>query len=240
MITWKDISNLRIFNSIRFKKGAVIKAERADGTVSTMDVSELAALNDISSTDLAKIDGITNGTGAAGKALVLDSAGNVTIPTAGGVIRSGVQMTVPVSGAKVGATAGWTVNAATDLPQANVAASVTAATLILPIKGLVVGDVITGIAPVGHIQATGNIATMTTELRKNTAANGSITDASVGSGVTGNISANTALNGALFGNTSLSANVAADTNFYAKITVTTAAATLAGLQGVVVTVTKRY
>lgn len=45
--------------------------------------TEVEQLADLDATDLAKIDGITNGTGAAGKALVLDSNGNVTLPGAG-------------------------------------------------------------------------------------------------------------------------------------------------------------
>lgn len=73
MIGWKDIARLRIFDTLRLKKDAAIIAERADGTETRLDVAELAALNDIAAADLAKIDGITNGTPAAGKALVLDA-----------------------------------------------------------------------------------------------------------------------------------------------------------------------
>lgn len=42
-------------------------------TDTTIDLTELAALDSIAAADLAKIDGITNGTAAAGKALVADS-----------------------------------------------------------------------------------------------------------------------------------------------------------------------
>lgn len=85
MINWKDFSNLRIFKSLRFKKDAVITVENADGSTTNLDVAELAAINSIAASDLAKIDGITNGTGAAGKALVLDSSGNVAMPAGGKV-----------------------------------------------------------------------------------------------------------------------------------------------------------
>lgn len=73
MITWKDFVNLRIFKSIRMKYGAVFNIEGADGSVTEVDLTELAALNSIGAADLAKIDGITNGTPAAGKALVVDA-----------------------------------------------------------------------------------------------------------------------------------------------------------------------
>lgn len=73
MITWKDIRNLRIFESIRLKRGAVLVTENDDGSETRVDLAELAALNSIAAADLAKIDGITNGTPAAGKALVADA-----------------------------------------------------------------------------------------------------------------------------------------------------------------------
>jgi hypothetical protein len=48
-----------------------------------IDLTELAAIADLTATDLQKIDGITNGTGLASKALVLDSSGNVAMPATG-------------------------------------------------------------------------------------------------------------------------------------------------------------
>lgn len=47
----------------------------------TIDLAELAALDSIGAADLAKIDGITNGTAAAGKALVLGSSGEIATIT---------------------------------------------------------------------------------------------------------------------------------------------------------------
>lgn len=73
MINWKDFVNLRVFKSLRLKRDAVITVENADGTTTDIDVAELAALNSVAAADLAKIDGITNGTPAAGKALVADA-----------------------------------------------------------------------------------------------------------------------------------------------------------------------
>lgn len=81
MINWKDVLNLRVFKSIRMKEGAVINVENTDGTVSAVDLAELAALDGIAAADLAKIDGITNGTAAAGKALVLDASKGISTIT---------------------------------------------------------------------------------------------------------------------------------------------------------------
>lgn len=74
MIGWKDLANLRVFNTLRFKKDAVMVTENADGTESRLSVAELAALNDLVAADLQKIDGITNGTPANSKALVLNAS----------------------------------------------------------------------------------------------------------------------------------------------------------------------
>lgn len=83
MIGWKNFASLSIFKSLRFKKGAVITTENDDNTTTDISISELVALNDLGATDLAKIDGITNGTAAAGKALVLGASKEIaTITTA--------------------------------------------------------------------------------------------------------------------------------------------------------------
>lgn len=69
-----------IKRKLKFNKGATIEVISNAGASSTIDLAELAALDAIGAADLAKIDGITNGTGAAGKAVVLDSNGDCTIP----------------------------------------------------------------------------------------------------------------------------------------------------------------
>jgi len=73
MKLWEKSRNLMVTNKLRMGKNAVMTTDNADGTVSTIDLTELAALDSISATDLAKIDGITNGTVAAGKAVVVDA-----------------------------------------------------------------------------------------------------------------------------------------------------------------------
>lgn len=62
-------------------KGASIVATSSAGVETTLDMTELAALNDIAAADLAKIDGITNGTAAANKAVVLDASKGISTIT---------------------------------------------------------------------------------------------------------------------------------------------------------------
>ncbi len=85
MNLWRKFTNMIVEKKLILGRGAQLVVTSDTGTQSTIDMAELAAIDSIGASDLAKIDGITNGTGAAGKALVLDSSGNVTIP-AGGII----------------------------------------------------------------------------------------------------------------------------------------------------------
>lgn len=92
MLDWKTFKNANITKKLLFKKGAVLTVTSDAGVETNVDLAELAALDSIAASDLAKIDGVTNGTGAAGKALVLDSSGNVAMPDNGliGLSRASV------------------------------------------------------------------------------------------------------------------------------------------------------
>lgn len=68
-----------IKRKLKMNKGATMEVTADDGTVSTVNIAELAALDGIAASDLAKIDGITNGTQAAGKAVVADSNVNTGV-----------------------------------------------------------------------------------------------------------------------------------------------------------------
>lgn len=85
MNLWRKFTNMIVEKKIILGKGAKMVVTSDAGVQSTIDMAELAAIDSIGAADLAKIDGITNGTGAAGKALVLDSSGNVTMPTSGSI-----------------------------------------------------------------------------------------------------------------------------------------------------------
>lgn len=140
------------------------------------------------------------------------------------------------SHAKVGATAGWVVNAADDLGLlATCPASQTAATLVVPVSGICVGDTITAFSVVGQIESAGNTVTLDADLRKLTAAASDVTDASVGA-ITQISETSDAIVSAA--KTGLSEVVGADETFYVLLTATTAAATDIALQGVTITVTE--
>lgn len=117
-------------------------------------------------------------------------------------------------------------------------ASRTAATLIVPIEGLKVGDVITSFHLIGQIESGGNTVTVDAALRKHTAAAGDVADAEVGAITQLSVVADTAMSDANTSPAALSETVGADETFYVLITATTGAACDIALQGVAVTVTE--
>ena len=66
---WRRLTNAIIEKQLLFKKNAVMRVTSTAGVETDLDPAELAALQDMSATDLQKIDGITNGTAAANKAV---------------------------------------------------------------------------------------------------------------------------------------------------------------------------
>lgn len=75
----------RITRKLVFGKNASLVVTNSAGTETTIDMTELAALNGLSATELGYLDGVTAGTGLASKALVLDSSGNVAMPATGSI-----------------------------------------------------------------------------------------------------------------------------------------------------------
>lgn len=75
----RKFSKVRVDHNLTLGKNAVMKVTNTDGTESTINILELAALDGIAAADLAKIDGITNGTQAAGKAVVADANVNTGV-----------------------------------------------------------------------------------------------------------------------------------------------------------------
>lgn len=156
----------------------------------------------------------------------------------GTVVRT-AQKRIVNTGAKVGGTAGWTVNAADDLGLlATMAAGGTASTLVVPIPGLKVGDTITAFHLIGQIESGGNTATLDADLRVLTAVAADVTDASVGAITQISVAADTAVTSANSEKASLDQAVAADETYYVLITGTTAASTDIALQGIAITVTE--
>lgn len=113
MNLWRNVTNLIVSKTLRMSRGAVIKVVNSDNTESTVDLTELAALDGIAAADLAKIDGITNGTGAAGKALVLDASGNVAMPDGGYINLSNAAVAAAGSGQSTYTALADQVNAVT-------------------------------------------------------------------------------------------------------------------------------
>ena len=143
--------------------------------------------------------------------------------------------------AKVGGTAGWTVNAANDLGTlGTVAASQTAGTLVVPLTGLKVGWSITAFGLVGQIESAGGAVTVDANLRSLTAADADVTDASVAPTMTQiSVTADDTIEAANSSTTLTTAEtVAAGVTYYLLVTVTTAASTDVVLQGVTLTITE--
>lgn len=161
--------------------------------------------------------------------------------TATSLTLSAQSITIKCVGhAKVGATAGWTSTAGTNLGfLATLAAGATGATLVVKIDGLRNGDIITGFAVNGSIQSAGNTSTLLADLRKLTAAAAGATDASVGVMAAAlSVTANTVVSAANAAKTGLAEVVAAGESFYILITSTTAASTTQEVQSIDLTVTR--
>lgn len=136
--------------------------------------------------------------------------------------------------AKVGATSGWVVGAANDLPYiATLAASQTGSTLIIPIDGLNIGDVITGFRVVSQIESAGNAVTIDGDLRATTNVAAEPTDASIGTMTQVSVTADTASSQS---KTGLSEIVTSGKTYYLKITATTLGSTDIILQACEITV----
>ncbi len=140
------------------------------------------------------------------------------------------------TGAKIGLTAGWVIQTNDNLGLiATCPASRAAATLVIPVPGLKVGNKITAFSVVGQIESAGNIVTLDADLRKHTAAAADVSDASVGSITQISVAADTIISSSKTGLTEV---VAADETFYVLLTATTAVLTDIALQGIIITVSE--
>lgn len=212
----------------------VLTMQRAGGTARRVARAVLAANEQLLVTGLPMqpddtlLGTTTNATSV--DYLVTASDGPLTIRTLGAAgaeksVRSEVSRTIQVgTRAKVGGTAGWTVGAANDLPYVGtVAASQTAATLVILIDGLAIGDTITGFKVVAQIESAGGAVTLDAILRATTNVAAEPTDAAIGTGITQiSVTADTAATGTKTGLTEV---VTSGKTYYLLLTATTAAAT---------------
>jgi hypothetical protein len=151
-----------------------------------------------------------------------------------GLIRTGYTVQINTRG-KVGATSGWTVGAANNLPYiGTVAASQTAATLVLPVDGLQIGATITAFRVIAQIESAGGAVTLDADLRATTNVAAEPTDASIGSITQISVSADTASSVEKSGLTEV---VASGKTYYILFTATTAASTDIILQACEITCT---
>jgi hypothetical protein len=145
--------------------------------------------------------------------------------------------------AKVGTTAGWVVGAANNLGKlATIPASQTASTLVIPVTGLALGDIITAFYLNGSIQSAGNAGTLTCDLRVLTAAAAGATDASLGAQAAPlSVTANTILSVANTGKSAVggfAAHTVVDgESYYILVTSTTGVSVTEELQNAVLVVT---
>lgn len=146
--------------------------------------------------------------------------------------RTGQVYHFPANLGKVGATAGMTT--ANDTGTVKCPASQTAATFTIPLQ-LKAGNVITAFAVSGQIESAGNTVTVDADLRATTAAEGDLTDASIGAITQISKTADYLINDS---KTGLSHTVISGNSYYVLITITTAASTDVDLQGAEVTVTE--
>jgi hypothetical protein len=137
--------------------------------------------------------------------------------------------------AKVGTTAGWSVNPANDLAlMATLPQSQTGSTIVSRLDGLHIGDVITGFYPIGQVESAGNTASLTVNLRKMTAAAADVVDSSVATSGAVSFTADGVLSRITMPVETLSVTVADGETYYFLITGTTGANTDIALQGIVV------
>lgn len=177
------------------------------------------------------------GLSIAGSKVVDWAAASTTFT--GAVVRASQKRLIG-SDAKVGATAGWVVNAATNVGRmATCPASQSGSTLVVPLPGLKVGDTITAYGLIGQIESAGGTVTLDASIRSVQAAAADLTDAAEGAAMTQlSVTADTAVTSANAEKASQSIVVAADKFYYMLITTTTAGSTDVDLAGVYIVVTE--
>lgn len=148
----------------------------------------------------------------------------------------GKKRLLPAAIGKVGATAGFVVDGTTDVSLATCPASQTASTLVVPVVGLKVGDMISGFHLVGQVESAGNAVTVDAELRVMTAAAADVGDASVASITQISLDADAILSASNSLKEGLNQYVKEDENYYLLITATTGASTDIALQAVALNV----
>ena len=216
------------------------------GVAITSTAAELNILDTVTADagEINTLAGVTAGTAAASKALVLGASKEIatitsatitTLTATNAPIITGQEYQLAIAGAKIGATAGWAVKGAADLYESTCPQSQTNSTLIIPVGGLKIGWTVTAFKIAAQIESAGGAVTLDADLRKQTNAAGDPTDASVGAITQVSVTADTASAAA---KTGLAEVIAADEWLYILVKATTAATTDIRFLGCTVTVTE--
>lgn len=149
-----------------------------------------------------------------------------------------ITLTFNAFNAAAGATAGWTAPTGLDKALLVCPASQTAATAVVPVTGLWVGDVITAVKITGQVESAGNTATVDADLRKLTPAAAGTADASIGAITQISKTADYAI--ADSKTLAAAETVASGEAFYVLLTATTAASTDVEISTIELTVTRTF
>jgi len=150
------------------------------------------------------------------------------------------RLVIPALHGKVGATAGWVITAGTNLPLATLPASQTGSTLVIPILGLQVDDVISSVEVHGQVDSGGNAVTVAATVRKyksDAAAGGTDSEVVASANVASAVVADTLIDSTL--TPSGTVTVADDEAYYVLITGTTLGTTDVEIGNIVCNVSRK-
>ncbi len=165
-----------------------------------------------------------------------DVTQNGTVTQTGSIIRAGRQLFVPAGDGVVGAASGWLVTGADD-GLARLPAAETDSTLVVPIKGLHIGDIVQGVQAIGQVESAGADVTLIMSVRKATAAVADFVDAELDTDNVGTLTADTLIAdaGEVLEVVALAETLAEEELIYILLTGTTAALTDIAISGFIIT-----
>jgi len=155
------------------------------------------------------------------------------------VVATSKRLNIPALHGKAGATAGWVITGSTNLPLATLPASQTSSTLVVPLVGLEVGDVLASVEVHGQVDSAGNAVTVAATVRKvKSDAAGGHTDSEVvaSANIANAVTADTLIDATL--TPAGTVTVADDETYYVLLTGTTLGTTDVEISNFVANVTR--
>lgn len=202
----------------------------ADKTIAQL--TALAAITDLLAAAVWEVQNVGG---------VAPESRSVTLPQMRAIAQvRAARITTHSERAKVGATAGWVIAAADNMGKlATLPAAQAASTLVIPITGMKVGDVITGFSVNGSVQAAGNTGTLNADLRMLVANAAGAVDSSLGLiAAPVSVIANAIVSSGNATRAGLTHTVIEGESYYVLITSTTGAAVTEEVQSISITVTE--